>query len=75
MISDYRYVKENQNFIENVDRLGSDLSRLLKASRDAIEQSNKSIVHVIQQLDETRILTRPQPRLKNRDNVLQFPRP
>ena len=73
MISNSHCVKESRNFIEDVDRLSSDLSRLLKASRDAIEQSKISTACAALKLAETRrIWTQRKPWLKQRDNVIQF---
>jgi hypothetical protein len=73
MISNSHCVKESRNFIEDVDRLSSDLSRLLKASRDAIEQSKIRIARAELKLAETRIWTQRKRWLKQRDNVFQLP--
>ena len=71
MISNSHCVKESRNFIEDVDR--SDLSRLLKASRDAIELSKISIACAELKLAETRIWTQRRRLVKQRDNVFQLP--
>lgn len=73
IISNSHCVQEGRNFIEDVDRLSSDLSRLLKASKDTIEQSKISIACAELKLVQTRIWTQRKRWLKQRDNVIQFP--
>ena len=73
MISHSRRVQESRNFIEDVDRSSSDLSRSLQIAEDVIEQSRKSIVCGELQLEETRPLTQQRRWLKQRGNVFQRP--